>query len=703
MTGKARLHTSVLVVASLALASVGATQEYSYENGYIRFTEGDVSLQRAQNPEPEPGDINLPVLPGDRLWTAGGSFAEIGFADGTVLRVGESTKVDFMAFGSEPNLHLWNGSVVIIVPEGVRARIDTPSGSVYPQSAGSYRIDVGDDLSTTVSVLEGVAELASAQSLVVIRSGERSVLEPGASPEAPFAFDRSRADRFDLWSRERNRASAPPRRREVPLESQEEVPTEVDRYVDDLDAHGRWRHHDEHGSVWYPTVGVGWAPYRNGRWCYTSYGYTWVAHEPWGWAPFHYGRWGFDHHGWFWIPGRRWAPAWVSFAVGPVWIGWSPLGHHGGSVFGFHQFFRRPFRHHRKGHFFLGGRAVPRHVFDHGAGWNFSRKKHFRHGGRARLRAADIGPTAARARVFRRGAVLDHDLVPHATASKHGFAPRVRWRHPFAKRAVPRTTQTRPGARRARPRDLRGQADFRQRRRAVPRASAEPTAREPRRARPRTSVPTGRTARGASRTDRGSASTAVGSSSRVFRSRGATAPRRRSPDATTAPRRARPREGQRAISRGTTPFRSGSGSQPSTMRSRARTRTFAPDSPRRTGVRTRGQGVERRQPRSSRGALTPSRARSRGSTRATPSRRRAAPTRQRATPTRQRATPSRQRATPSRNRGSSRSGVTSSRSGSSSVNRSGRRVRSSSPRVSGSRSRAGVRGSRTRGARGRRR
>ena len=92
------------------------------------------------------------------------------------------------------------------------------------------------------------------------------------------------------------------------------------------------------------------------------------------------------------FPGRHWGPAWVSFAVGPAWIGWSPLGYHGGSVFAYdHGFYgagRYP--HHKGRRRYRGGKAVPRHVYDHGAGWNFSRKEHFGRRGRARLRASDV-------------------------------------------------------------------------------------------------------------------------------------------------------------------------------------------------------------------------------------------------------------------------------------------------------------------------
>ncbi len=94
-----------------------------------------------------------------------------------------------------------------------------------------------------------------------------------------------------------------------------------------LSPHGIWVNHSPYGHVWIPyKVRYGWRPYTNGRWVWSSHGWTWVSFYDWGWAPFHYGRWGFDYSlGWYWVPGSLWGPAWVSWRHGSVHIGWSPL------------------------------------------------------------------------------------------------------------------------------------------------------------------------------------------------------------------------------------------------------------------------------------------------------------------------------------------------------------------------------------------
>ncbi|TDI46867.1 MAG: hypothetical protein E2P02_04255, partial [Acidobacteria bacterium] len=407
---------TLLGLAALPVTSVA--QEYSYENAYIHYVDGDVTLQRATEPEPEPGAINVPILPGDRLWTHASSRVAVRFADGTVLRLDESTKVDFVAFDGEPNILLWSGSAILkLGASSAKPRIDSPAGSVYPQIEGVYRIDVRDGTTVTLSVLQGRAELASTEGSVLVGAGEQSFVEAyqePLSPSTPLAFDAASGDAFDRWSAERDLYE--PRRREVPLA---EVPEEVHHYVDELSEHGEWRENEEQGYAWYPSVSVGWAPYRNGRWGYTNYGYTWISYEPWGWAPYHYGRWGYDHHGWHWVPGHHWGPAWVSFAIGSSWVGWSPLGYYGGPVFSYaslhHGYNHYGYNGRNRGARHRGGKAVPRHIYDDGAGWNFSHTKNFgRRGRQARLRVDQVRATSSAAALHTNASVLDRNLTPHA-------------------------------------------------------------------------------------------------------------------------------------------------------------------------------------------------------------------------------------------------------------------------------------------------
>jgi hypothetical protein len=120
-----------------------------------------------------------------------------------------------------------------------------------------------------------------------------------------------------------------PREERTSDEEYQGYPTEMDYndFFEYLSPHGVWVRYTPYGYVWIPRrVGHSWRPYTYGRWVWTNYGWTWVSYHEWGWVPFHYGRWGWDARlGWFWVPGNVWAPAWVSWRWGNVYIGWCPL------------------------------------------------------------------------------------------------------------------------------------------------------------------------------------------------------------------------------------------------------------------------------------------------------------------------------------------------------------------------------------------
>jgi hypothetical protein len=105
-------------------------------------------------------------------------------------------------------------------------------------------------------------------------------------------------------------------------------PVDYPVFYNQLAPYGTWMDYAPYGSVWRPTVAVGFSPYlTNGYWFYSTYGWTWYSYYSWGWAPFHYGRWHFDvAFGWLWIPDTVWGPGWVAWRTGGGYCGWAPLG-----------------------------------------------------------------------------------------------------------------------------------------------------------------------------------------------------------------------------------------------------------------------------------------------------------------------------------------------------------------------------------------
>ncbi|HEX7252833.1 MAG TPA: DUF6600 domain-containing protein [Thermoanaerobaculia bacterium] len=113
----------------------------------------------------------------------------------------------------------------------------------------------------------------------------------------------------------------------APHPAQGSTSVSVSFFHDQLSPHGRWVVAGSYGDVWVPGgVAAGWAPYVDGQWVWTDYGWTWVSYDPWGDIPYHYGTWSYvSDYGWCWVPGTVWAPAWVTWAYSDNYIGWAPV------------------------------------------------------------------------------------------------------------------------------------------------------------------------------------------------------------------------------------------------------------------------------------------------------------------------------------------------------------------------------------------
>ena len=103
--------------------------------------------------------------------------------------------------------------------------------------------------------------------------------------------------------------------------------------VQTLDGYGDWDYNSTYSSyVWRPQVAAGWSPYSYGSWYYTPIGLSWWSYDPWGWYPYHYGNWFFDvgWNNWCWSPAYVYSPAWCYYGYTSGYFGWCPTGYYGG-------------------------------------------------------------------------------------------------------------------------------------------------------------------------------------------------------------------------------------------------------------------------------------------------------------------------------------------------------------------------------------
>lgn len=294
----------------------------------ISLMNGDVSVRRGDAGEWVAGVVNAPLLTGDSISTSPNSRAEVQFDGSNLIRIGGSAEVHLAQLeAGRFQLEIAHGTVTYVVlrPSSANVEVDTPSVSVRPNKQGVYRLTVNGAGETEVIARAGEVEVFTPRGSQWVTTGQMMVAR-GTTADPEFQIVAAPPiDDWDRWNQNRDRAM-------LQSTSAQYVPQGV-YGAEDLDSYGGWVDVAPYGHVWRPTVAVGWAPYRSGRWVWEDwYGWTWVSDDPWGWAPYHYGRWFHDGgFGWCWYPGvwgrhHYWSPALV---------GWFGFGHGVGVGFGY--------------------------------------------------------------------------------------------------------------------------------------------------------------------------------------------------------------------------------------------------------------------------------------------------------------------------------------------------------------------------------
>ncbi len=348
------LHAALLAATFLGAGQAGAQREgYTY----LSYVGPEVSLVSPSD-EDSAARMNMPVLPGDVLVTAGGSRAEAVLSDGNVVRLDGRSELRFErlnrtyeADDDRTILALARGSVSVDVREALDSdralRLDTDDATVFSPSRSVFRVDAGRR-GTEVYVLAGRVEVSGRGGRALVSAGEYAFV----SGDSPVEVETAAAprDRFARFLEERR------------------------NHVDEFTESGTWTYVPSAGtSCWRPNVPTDWTPYSLGTWRPSPAGLTWVSYEAWGWLPFHYGRWAWDPDlGWYWIPGDVFAPAWVYWSYDPDWTGWCPIGWYGDYYGSYYRSTRPTFGNERGGPYLpnLRGRVEVTQIDRRG--WNFA-------------------------------------------------------------------------------------------------------------------------------------------------------------------------------------------------------------------------------------------------------------------------------------------------------------------------------------------
>jgi hypothetical protein len=299
----------------------------------VSYLHGEVSFWRPGAQDWAPATLNMPLAPGDVLYTGPAGNVEVQVGPRAFVRAAYGAQLGLD--NQEPDfvqLRVTSGYAAVDLRElapGHAVELDTPGAAFTMDRAGYYHAEVGADATTFRAHRGGIATMTpSGGTAAPVGANQQATISGGETPRVQMTAA-APLSAWDRWNYQRSDYLTQPA-------SAKYVSSGV-YGAEALDQHGSWRTVESYGSVWVPAgVPVGWSPYTTGRWIWDPrFGWTWLDEAPWGWAPYHYGRWVYVGPYWAWAPGPVivrpvYAPALVVFLGGPVVVGrplyWAPLG-----------------------------------------------------------------------------------------------------------------------------------------------------------------------------------------------------------------------------------------------------------------------------------------------------------------------------------------------------------------------------------------
>jgi hypothetical protein len=276
--------------------------------------EGAVVVDRNSGQGYESAFLNMPIVQGMKVATKDDGRAEIEFEDGSTVRVGPKSTLEFSALGLRDSgarfsTVMVQGGLAYVnythKHQGDEFTVLFQTETVRPKEAAHFRVDV-----------------QATQVVLASFSGDLQVEGPSGSLEV----EKNKSATFDLA--ENNKFTIAKEIEDLPLDAWDKSQTKYEQTyahkgsynnypysygVSDLNYYGNYYNVPGYGTMWQPYFsGVGWDPFMDGAWMfYPGAGYMWVSSYPWGWMPYRYGNWQFvPGYGWMWAPGAftTWYP-----------------------------------------------------------------------------------------------------------------------------------------------------------------------------------------------------------------------------------------------------------------------------------------------------------------------------------------------------------------------------------------------------------
>lgn len=284
---------------------------------------------------------DAPFGVGDTLYSGSTGRAELIVPNGTWIRTGNSTQIEFIALDTDlSEMDVASGVARFYNKSSNTAiKVSSPFGYVLAYPGTVFDFYVGDNSVEVVAVSGKVSFVHSAtEAKYDVAAGSPSILadqnqvSSGDGTVDPD-WDRWNSTRENIWAARATHGGR----------SAEYLPPSLRDEAYTLEENGRWERVPYEGSgrwFWRPTtVAIGWSPFTMGRWTDWDGDQTWIPAEPFGYMTHHYGNWVYVSNNWYWAPpvamvqiglpllnvGFFWNPGRVSWIHSGNNVGWVPL------------------------------------------------------------------------------------------------------------------------------------------------------------------------------------------------------------------------------------------------------------------------------------------------------------------------------------------------------------------------------------------
>ena len=335
-----------LLVCLFSAAGMGVPPSVAADSpavvvGRVYHIEGDLLRYVPEENDWVAVVTDAPFGTEDTLFSGSRGMAELVAPNGTWIRVGNSTQIQFIALDTDLSEMDVAAGVARFYNKGSDTVIKatSPFGYVLADPGTVFDFYVGEN-SVEVAAVRGKVSFvhAATDARYDVSAGSPSIL----ADQSQVSSGEGTVDPdWDRWNTTRESFWATKAR--VRGRSVEYLPPNLRDEAYALEENGRWEdvsYEGEPRRFWRPTtVAVGWSPFTVGRWTDWYGDQCWIPEEPFGYVTHHYGNWVYARNNWYWAPpvvsvrvglpflniGFFWYPGRVSWIHRDTYVGWVPL------------------------------------------------------------------------------------------------------------------------------------------------------------------------------------------------------------------------------------------------------------------------------------------------------------------------------------------------------------------------------------------